>query len=49
MPQYRGKTGPRSGGEWVGEWEGERVGDFWKCKGNKYPIKEKRKKSSSLL
>jgi hypothetical protein len=44
MPQYRGKTGPRSGSVWVGEWVGERVGDFWDSIGNVNEINTQFKK-----
>jgi hypothetical protein len=44
MPQYRGKTGPRSGSGWVGEWEEERVGDFWDSIGNVNEINTQQKK-----
>jgi hypothetical protein len=34
MPQYSGKTGPRSVSGWVGEWVRVPVGDFWFSIGN---------------
>jgi hypothetical protein len=48
MPQYRGRTGPRSGNGWVGE----HVGDFWDSIGNVNEINtqlKKEKKGSFLI
>jgi hypothetical protein len=44
MPQYREKTGPKSGNGWVGEWMGEHVGDFCNNIGNVNKINTQLKK-----
>ena len=49
MPQYRGKTGPRSESGWMGEWVGERVGDIWDSTGIVNEINTQFKKRRFLM